>query len=320
VDSATSSLYIPPTRIHKAFPGNIVLFPQCALTEALADNSDSPNASHPASRISRRISGLAARRQQDLPPARAPICLRTAQDVHVSKGQLAPSWSRRFALVQWVISGMIHVSIAGHRYQASPGDVAIFLPSGPMDFRAVQDVNEICWFTVDGPLFEQFFHQLDLRPGVYHYGPPPIERIHVMIQALNDPAPLAHRRGSLLAIETLYELADRIVAPDVPGVVFQARHFIDQNFDNPDLSAGQLADTLDYHPGSLSRLFHKHTGITVIDYITQVRLDHAKSLLQHTDEKVSSIARQCGFRETTYFCRWLRKHAGVTARHLRATS
>jgi AraC-like DNA-binding protein len=240
--------------------------------------------------------------------------------VQVSSGRFEPSWSKRFALVQWVVSGLVQVTTAGRRAVAAPGDVAIYLPSAPLDFRAIHDINELCWFTVDGPLCEQFLHQLGLHPGVFHVGPAPIDRIHDMIRTLDDPSPQAHRRASLLAIETLWNLADCIVTPDLPGVVLKAQRFIDQHFDDPDLSASHLADTLDYHPGSLSRLFHKHTGITVIEYITQVRLRHAKSLLQHTEEKVSVIARQCGFHETTYFCRWLRKHAGVTARHLRAAS
>jgi two-component system response regulator YesN len=57
--------------------------------------------------------------------------------------------------------------------------------------------------------------------------------------------------------------------------------------------------------------------VTIIEYLTHVRLQEAKTLLRYTPDKVAAVAEKCGFREATYFCRWIRKHTGKTARELR---
>ena len=92
---------------------------------------------------------------------------------------------------------------------------------------------------------------------------------------------------------------------------------IEQEFADPDLSAERIAADLNYHRGSLSRLFHRQTGITIMDYLTRVRLQEARSLLRYAPDKVGAIAKKCGFRQASYFCRWIRKHTDQTAGELR---
>jgi YesN/AraC family two-component response regulator len=55
----------------------------------------------------------------------------------------------------------------------------------------------------------------------------------------------------------------------------------------------------------------------MMDYLTHVRLQEAKSLLRYTQDKVAAVAEKCGFREASYFCRWIRKHTGKTALEVR---
>jgi transcriptional regulator GlxA family with amidase domain len=186
-----------------------------------------------------------------------------------------------------------------------------------MRFWALAPVNEMCWFSLDGPLADSFAMELDLRPGVYPFGPAPVEQIHEMMESLKDHTVQGRRRASLLAIRMLYQLADAMRAPAVPSVVAQVQQIIQQEFADPNLSAGSIADRLHYHRVSLSRLFHRNTGITLIDYLTQVRLQEARALLQHTPDKIADIARRCGFRDGAYFARWLRKHTGTLPKHLR---
>ncbi len=269
--------------------------------------------------VSHRIRGDAVERHSALATVGIPISLHTARHEHLSKGALQPDAPHDFVMIMWVISGHAEMGVGNQRVEFGPGSVAIYLPSIPWQFWAVEDVNEVCWFTLDGPLAEKLVLGLDLHAGVYSAGAAPTDQIHALMESLKDPTIQGRRHASLLAIGALYELANRVRTPEVPAVVRQAQQIIEREFGNPELSAEHIADALTYHRGSLSRLFHKHTGVTIIEYLTHVRLQQARSLLQHTDLKIASVARKCGFRETTYFCRWIRKHAGVTARHLRTS-
>ncbi len=45
----------------------------------------------------------------------------------------------------------------------------------------------------------------------------------------------------------------------------------------------------------LGRLFRQEIGVTPAQYVKQVRLDTARSLLESTDEPIVTIARRSGF-------------------------
>jgi AraC family L-rhamnose operon transcriptional activator RhaR len=70
----------------------------------------------------------------------------------------------------------------------------------------------------------------------------------------------------------------------------------------------------------MSRVFHKYTGVTIVDYIAQVRLQHARMLLMNTEERISDIANKCGFHEANYFCRWIIRHTGLPPSKLRRSA
>lgn len=61
----------------------------------------------------------------------------------------------------------------------------------------------------------------------------------------------------------------------------------------------------------LSRLFKDQFGISINNYLQQVRITHAKSLLRFTDEKIETIGRMCGVGELNYFSRVFKKVEGI---------
>jgi AraC-like DNA-binding protein len=267
--------------------------------------------------IARRIGGVAVERPRHDAPAGIPLSLRTVQHVKVSSGRFGQSWSRRIVMAKWAVSGLGCMKVGSQRLNFGPGMVAIYLPTIPHRFWALKPVNEFCWFTVDGPLAEEFVLQLGLNVGVYTWPSPALDKVYQLMDSLKDHTIQGRRQASLRAIEMLYDIANAIRSPRIAPLVQRARHIIEQEFADPDLSAERIATELSYHRGSLSRLFHKQTGVTIIEYITRVRLQEAKTLLRYTPDKVASIAEKCGFRESTYFCRWIRKHTDKTARELR---
>jgi len=58
-----------------------------------------------------------------------------------------------------------------------------------------------------------------------------------------------------------------------------------------------LAEIAHMSSRNLSRLFRKATGITIKEFITKVRIELAKKLLQNPDLTIEAIAAQCGFQD-----------------------
>jgi AraC-like DNA-binding protein len=268
-------------------------------------------------KTARMLSGRIVSRPRSEVPNAVPVALRSVQHVVVGRGRFEPTWSKRFVMIKWVISGKAVIGVGGNRLGFGPGEVAVHLPTNPHQFWALEETNEMCWFSVDGPLVEQFVLQLEISAGVHTFGPAPVQEIHEMMESLKDHSIQGRRQSSLLAIGMLYQIANSIRTLEIPSVVRQAQNMIQQEFADPDLSVESLAVRLGYHRGSLSRLFHQHTGETIMDYLTQMRLQEARALLTHTNAKIAEVGRKCGFREAAYFSRWLRKHTKTVPRELR---
>lgn len=84
-----------------------------------------------------------------------------------------------------------------------------------------------------------------------------------------------------------------------------------------DLHLQHLARTLNVSAGYLSTLFHKETGKTVTEYVTDVRMDTAANLLRHTQLQVQTVAQHCGIGDVNYFSKVFKRHFGLTPRQFR---
>jgi len=181
----------------------------------------------------RRISGEVVERPREEVPHGVPISLRTVQRSFVSRGRFEPSWSKRLVMAKWVLSGQAAMGIKGDRVSFGPGEVAIYTPSIAHQFWAMGEINEMCWFTMDGPLAEEFVSELQLRPGVYGNVLAPVQQLTELMESLKDRTIQGRRHASLRAIELWYQLANSIRSPEIPSVVTRAQHFIREHFANP---------------------------------------------------------------------------------------
>ncbi|TMV48686.1 helix-turn-helix domain-containing protein [Paenibacillus mesophilus] len=69
-----------------------------------------------------------------------------------------------------------------------------------------------------------------------------------------------------------------------------------------------------YHIGvrQLNRLFHRHKGSTVIEYLHRVRMEKAKRLLVDTDEKMNVVSEMVGYEDVAFFSKLFTRVTGTT--------
>jgi transcriptional regulator GlxA family with amidase domain len=186
--------------------------------------------------------------------------------------------------------------------------------------RAFADPTEIIGFGIEGPLAREFMREMSLGAGVYPYGPAPMDQVRDLMDSLKDSSRDGRQRASMLAISAIYDIADAVCRNGTPLVIQKARQMIQQEFADPGLTCAVLAAKVGWNRAHFRRMFHRHTGATIAEYRTQVRLGQAQSLIRHSDHKVAEIGRMCGFRGPSYFARWLRKHTGYLPGELRRTA
>jgi AraC-like DNA-binding protein len=82
------------------------------------------------------------------------------------------------------------------------------------------------------------------------------------------------------------------------------------------LSLESCADLFGTSPYTLSRAFKQITGINFIDFLTNIRISSAKSLLIETDMKINEVADAIGYQHS-YFNRLFKKYEGITPSQFR---
>lgn len=95
------------------------------------------------------------------------------------------------------------------------------------------------------------------------------------------------------------------------------KSIIDEHFPN-NLSISELSEAVHLSPNYLCRVFKKETGLTLTDYITQLRIDRAKQFLRHDRQlKTYEIGELVGYADPVYFTKLFKKVVGKTPKAYR---
>ncbi len=95
-------------------------------------------------------------------------------------------------------------------------------------------------------------------------------------------------------------------------VIQEAKQYIMDHYQNPDLSVEMICRHLHMSPAYFSTMFKKETGQAYIAYLTDVRLNKAVELLNKTDDKTYVVAAKVGYQEQNYFSYVFKKKFGVS--------
>lgn len=95
------------------------------------------------------------------------------------------------------------------------------------------------------------------------------------------------------------------------GIVMQLQHYILTRYREP-ITVADLAAHVDLTPNYTSSLFKQATGMTLTDYIQQIRISAACDLLTNSQMNIAEISEFLGFCEPSYFNKVFRKVRGIS--------
>jgi AraC-like DNA-binding protein len=84
-----------------------------------------------------------------------------------------------------------------------------------------------------------------------------------------------------------------------------------------DITLDEMAGIAHLSKEAFCRFFKQRTGKTFTEFLAQVRIHQACQLLQESDDSISGIAYQSGFRNLSYFNRTFKKFRGETPKEYR---
>lgn len=149
-----------------------------------------------------------------------------------------------------------------------------------------------------------------------------LELVKQIFQEINTPSPLNQTMVGALVSQLIINHSRSFANVAEPeqetysAKIANLCSWITANF-AIDLSLDEAARRTGMSRSLFSRNFRNHTGMSLVDFITSVRISNAIRLLTSTEAPIEDIAMDCGFRNLGYFYRMFQRHTNSTPRKLR---
>ncbi len=102
---------------------------------------------------------------------------------------------------------------------------------------------------------------------------------------------------------------ETISDPSIRKEIADAKRFVMINIGEK-ISMEEMAQRLTLNSSHFSRMFKAETGETFISYVTRIKMERAKELLDQSDLSIQEIAEQLGYDHTSYFIKLFRNYSG----------
>ena len=98
--------------------------------------------------------------------------------------------------------------------------------------------------------------------------------------------------------------------------VARAQHYMEQHYmDN--ITVSKLASLGYVSASCFNRRFKKEIGITPIEYLIEIRIQRAKTMLRRKNIPVTDVAMRCGFGSNAHFSACFQSRVGISPREYR---
>ncbi len=122
----------------------------------------------------------------------------------------------------------------------------------------------------------------------------------------------------LLEVFCEYLSAHGGLSYETQNVSAAVRRYLHKNFSQP-ITLTELAMSFHCSTVSLTKWYYREYGKTIMDDLTDVRMEHACRMLRDSDASVASVAAACGFSDGGYFSKRFRKRFGKSPTEWRET-
>lgn len=219
-----------------------------------------------------------------------------------------------------VLSGSGEQNLNGSVYPLRPGTIYFITP---IDFHAVTPTEELEVLNVAfaesliSPQLQSHF--LNRREDLIFSSREEADGMVMLIGRLQQECDrldgfAADARKHLLEL-LMFPIARNVRDTDLQRPsshrVQDSMRYLFRHF-REDVTLASVAEKSGYTPNYFSHLFHESCGIRFVDFLTQLRLNYARTMLLTTTLPVSQIAQSSGFSSPSNFFRAFRKETGLS--------
>lgn len=128
---------------------------------------------------------------------------------------------------------------------------------------------------------------------------------------IDEEYQLNNLKSTILSYSELYMNENETIPSDI-SLSKKIIAYIDKHYKNPELSVAKLADVFQLNPSYMGSVFKKVNNESLLQYITSVRMEASKKLLDSNRYKVSDIAELVGYTDAFYYSKRFKKMYGYS--------
>ena len=229
-------------------------------------------------------------------------------------------------LLQQTLSGRGQLRYGQDRFTLTPGDTLLLrFPHDNRYWVEYGDRWEFFWLCLNGRETLRIWRDvMALHGPVVRLGPAALDKVAAFTRAVMQGDANSPARASAVAYGCAMTIADELLpwgeALGTATATSRIRRAVSLMHARPSarLDVGSLADVAGYSRHHFSRLFEASEGVPPARYLARLRLDEAASALRTTTVPVKTVARDCGFKDPSYFAKVFTRSFGMTPRQYRA--
>ncbi len=139
------------------------------------------------------------------------------------------------------------------------------------------------------------------------------ERLIVQIDLIHSAKSMAELEMRIHNVFLLFQtLWDSHQSSPNPGWAARLSDYVKKNYSDPEMSAALLSRVFGLNPAYISHVFHKSTGIKLVDFIHVTRIEHIKLLLSRTAMDLGQIALRTGYYDSRAMSRVFTRYEKMT--------
>lgn len=116
----------------------------------------------------------------------------------------------------------------------------------------------------------------------------------------------------LYAIYAKLKISDASLSEKSDTIAVRGKEIIDECFTDPNLSIDEVAGELKISGAYFRRIFARQYGSSPIKYLSLIRLNNAKKLMEYPFLNLETCAKESGFSSLQYFSRVFKKEFGIS--------
>lgn len=236
-----------------------------------------------------------------------------------------PHCSKRENLASYlfflVLDGSGTLEYQGKSYPLSQGDCVFIDCKKPYAHYTSEDLWKLQWIHFFGPNMMGIYEKYMERGGLPCFHPRELSAYtHLLDEMQNIAASPSYIKDmkiyekitSLLTVlmEESWNPKQQFHVSAKRRNLQDIKEYLEEHYAEK-ITLDMLAERFYINKYYLTRIFKEQFGVSINNYLLQVRITRAKQLLRFSEYSIEKIGQQCGMNDANYFSRMFKKMEGI---------